>query len=55
MTAKPKTIPADTLATEAVAVMERFSITSLFVVANGSKKPLGVIHLHDLVKSGLSS
>ena len=55
MTANPKTIPADTLATEAVAVMERFSITSLFVVANGSKTPLGVIHLHDLVKSGLSS
>ncbi len=55
MTVNPKTIPADTLATEAVSVMERYSITSLFVVANGSKKPLGVIHLHDLVKAGLAS
>lgn len=53
MTGNPKTIPADTLATEAIAVMERFSITSLFVVENGSKKPLGVIHLHDLVKAGI--
>ena len=53
MTANPKTIPADTLATEAVSVMERYSITSLFVVDNGSKKPLGVIHLHDLVKAGI--
>ncbi len=53
MTANPKTVPADTLATEAMSVMERFSITSLFVVDNGGKKPLGVIHLHDLVKAGI--
>lgn len=53
MTANPKTIPADTLATEAVAVMERFSITSLFVLEHGTKRPVGVVHLHDLVKAGL--
>lgn len=53
MTRNPKTIPADTLATEAVSVMERFSITSLFILDNGSKKPLGVVHLHDLVKAGI--
>lgn len=53
MTRNPKTIPAKTLATEAMSVMERFSITALFVLENGSKKPLGVIHLHDLVKAGI--
>ena len=53
MTSNPKTIPADTLATEAVAVMERFSITSLFVLDSGSKRPRGIVHLHDLVKAGL--
>ena len=53
MTRNPKTIPADTLATEAVSVMERFAITSLFVLENGSRKPLGVIHLHDIVKAGI--
>lgn len=53
MTRNPKTIPAETLATEAVAFMERFPITSLFVLENGSGKPLGVIHLHDLVKAGV--
>jgi len=53
MTSNPKTIPADTLATEAVAVMERFSITSLFVIDEGSKRPRGIVHLHDLVKAGL--
>lgn len=53
MTRDPKTITAEKLAAEAVAVMERYPITSLFVLKNGSRTPLGVIHLHDLVKSGL--
>jgi arabinose-5-phosphate isomerase len=52
MTRKPKTIPADTMATEAMAVMERFSITALFVT-DTSDRPVGVIHLHDLVKAGI--
>ena len=53
MTVSPKTVPADSLATEAMSMMERFSITSLFVLDPGGKKPLGVIHLHDLVKAGI--
>jgi len=53
MTRDPKTIPAVKLAAEAVAVMEQYAITSLFVLKNGTRSPLGVIHLHDLVKSGL--
>jgi len=52
MTRNPKTIPADTMATEAMSVMERYSITSLFVLDRG-KQPLGVVHLHDLVKAGI--
>jgi len=53
MTSNPKTIPAESLATEAMSIMERYSITALFVLHVGSKKPLGVIHLHDLVKAGI--
>ncbi len=53
MTGNPKTIDADSLAAEAVDVMEQRPITSLFVLENGSKKPIGVIHLHDLVKAGI--
>ena len=52
MTRNPKTVPADTMATEAMAVMERFSITSLFVL-DAQDFPVGVIHLHDLVKAGI--
>jgi arabinose-5-phosphate isomerase len=51
MTKNPKTISAGALAAEAVATMERYSITSLFIVAEGSGKPLGIIHLHDLLKA----
>jgi arabinose-5-phosphate isomerase len=53
MTRNPKTIAAESLAAEAVDVMEQRPITSLFVLENGSKRPIGVIHLHDLVKAGI--
>ena len=53
MTRHPKTVAAQTLAAEAVAVMEQYPITSLFVLEDGSRTPLGVIHLHDLVKAGI--
>ncbi|HEX9859910.1 MAG TPA: KpsF/GutQ family sugar-phosphate isomerase, partial [Nitrospirota bacterium] len=48
----PKTIQADALAAEAVAVMEKHSITSLLIL-DGSGRPAGVIHLHDLLKAGV--
>lgn len=53
MTRNPKTIPAETLASEAVAVMEKFPITSLFVLEHETQKPVGIVHLHDLIKAGL--
>lgn len=48
----PKTIAPDDLAAKAVEQMERFSITTL-VVAEGERRILGVIHLHDLLKNGI--
>ncbi|MFQ5849442.1 MAG: SIS domain-containing protein [Candidatus Binatia bacterium] len=53
MTHNPKTIPADALAARAVGVMEQYSITSLFVLQDGGRRPMGVIHLHDLLKAGI--
>ncbi|HWP57220.1 MAG TPA: KpsF/GutQ family sugar-phosphate isomerase [Candidatus Acidoferrales bacterium] len=52
MTTAPKTIAADALAATAVATMEQHSITSLFVLEDG-KRPVGVVHLHDLLKAGI--
>ncbi|MBF0358159.1 MAG: KpsF/GutQ family sugar-phosphate isomerase [Magnetococcales bacterium] len=52
MTKAPKTIDGDALAVEAVKLMEKRKITSLFV-KDGSDKLIGVIHLHDLLEAGL--
>lgn len=49
----PKTIAAGALAAAAVAVMERYKITSLFILADGTRRPMGVIHLHDLLRAGV--
>ncbi len=51
MTRNPKTIAASALAEQAVALMERLSITSLFVLGEEDRQPAGVIHLHDLLRA----
>lgn len=48
----PKWLEQNHLATKAVQLMEKHSITSLVVSANG-KKIDGIIHLHDLLKAGI--
>ncbi len=52
MTPHPKTIPADELATSALALMEKNKITSLFIV-DGAGRIAGAIHLHDLWETEL--
>ena len=52
MTSNPKTIPPEALAAKALAVMENYSITSL-IVPDDEERPLGVIHIHDILKSGV--
>jgi len=54
MTAHPKTISRDDLAATALRMMEEFSITSLFILGGeGSQKPIGIIHMHDLLRAGV--
>jgi arabinose-5-phosphate isomerase len=52
MTQKPKTILQGTLAVVALQEMESYNITQLIVV-DREQRPVGVTHLHDLVKAGL--
>lgn len=52
MTRNPKTINSNELAAKAVSIMEQHSITSLIIV-NEDNKPEGIIHLHDLLKTGV--
>ena len=47
MTSEPQTVSADTLAVEALNLMENHRITSL-LVTDSDKKLCGLVHLHDL-------
>jgi arabinose-5-phosphate isomerase len=48
MSQDPKTVAADALVGDAVALFDEYKITSLFVVDhNGGKRPVGVLHIHD--------
>ncbi|HYC55685.1 MAG TPA: KpsF/GutQ family sugar-phosphate isomerase [Candidatus Binatia bacterium] len=53
MTRDPKTVKAAALAEEALATMERHSITSLFIL-DPALRPVGLVHLHDLLKAGVA-
>jgi len=52
MTRGPVSIPPGTLAAEALNIMEQRKITSL-VVVDGSRRVAGVLHLHELWRTGL--
>ena len=52
MSAGPKTIRPQALAAEAVAVMNKYAITGLFVVEDG--KPAGILHIHDCLRAGIA-
>ena len=54
MSKDPKWISSDTLAISALELMQKHSITSLFVLSDiNLKKPDGVIHIHDILKTGI--
>ena len=54
MTVNPKTITGDILVAEALNIMNNTGkgITQLFIVDN--KLPIGIIHMHDCLKSGVA-
>ncbi len=52
MTVNPVAIPHSTLAAEALALMEQRKITSI-VVIDADRRVEGVVHLHDLWRTGL--
>ena len=52
MTRNARTIHKGMLAAEALAIMQKHSITSL-IVADDENRPVAVLHLHDLLKAGV--
>lgn len=56
MTRHPKTVAPDMLAQEALSFLNDNAITAAFVVEDpsaGPQPPLGIIHIHDLLRLGL--
>jgi len=47
----PKHVPPSMLASEALYLMNSKKITTLFVTENN--KPIGIVHIHDLLKAGV--
>ncbi len=52
MNKNPQTIEPDAILDKALAVMEKYSITVIPVVGK-DRKPVGILHLHDILKSKL--
>src|SRR4051795_10872552 len=52
MTKNPKTIGGDLLASEALEILNSSKITALIVT--DAKKPVGIVHLHDLLRAGVA-
>lgn len=53
MTPNPSVLYADQLASEALGFMNEKRITNSFVVDQKTRKPTGVVHIHDLLKFGV--
>ena len=52
MTANPRTIGPDALVASALEILNSVSITALLVVE--SDKPIGIVHMHDLLRIGVA-
>ncbi len=52
MTKNPKIVEKNNLAAKALQIMEKYSISSL-IITNENKNPTGIIHLHDILKTGV--
>lgn len=52
MTREPRTASSQTLAADLLGEMNERRITSVFVI-EGDRKPIGILHLHDLLRAGV--
>ncbi len=50
MTRSPKTVRPDQLISETLEIINSLKVTALFAVKSG--KPVGIIHVHDLLRAG---
>jgi arabinose-5-phosphate isomerase len=56
MTRNPRAVAPETLAAEALALMNTHQITALFAceTQDGKRRPVGILHIHDLLRAGIA-
>jgi len=52
MTPNPKVVKTGTLAIDTINLMKVYAINQIIVV-DGQDVPIGMIHIHDLLKAGI--
>jgi arabinose-5-phosphate isomerase len=52
MTSQPKTVPPTMLASEMLEILNSSKITALIV--SEANKPVGIVHVHDLLRAGVA-
>jgi arabinose-5-phosphate isomerase len=50
MTRSPKTVRPDQLISETLEILNSMKVTALFAIED--KRPVGIIHVHDLLRAG---
>ena len=53
MTPSPRCVARDALAAEALGIMNEQRITVLFVVEGDDNRPVGIVHMHDILRAGI--
>ncbi len=53
MTRQPKTISRDLLASQVLELLNSSKITAVFVT-DAARQPIGIVHLHDLLRAGVA-
>jgi arabinose-5-phosphate isomerase len=54
MTRQPLTVSPDSLAVQALSLMNERKVTCLFAVGPESGEPSGILHIHDCLRAGIS-
>ncbi len=53
-TKSPKTVSKTDIVAKALSIMENHKITVLIITETEQNKPIGIIHLHDILRSGIN-
>jgi len=52
MTKNPRVISPNTLAMEAVRIVEQWEVSAIIIVEDG--RPVGMVHIHEILKAGVA-